>query len=201
MPRLRFHSANQPTAPEKPTVEEGYDYVLAEKPRRDLQTKCPICQLLLRDPCQLECCGTLICAVCLNNTFRKGHKSCPLCRKSNPSFFTDKHHKRVIEGLSVYCKHRASEQGSEEGGCEWVGELGQVEHHLNVNPSSHKQRMKGCQYVLLKCRYCQEEVSRLNLIVHEKNLCPQHQTECTYCGYVGSHEVVTGPHLSDPVEE
>ena len=202
MPRRRFRPAStgKPTAPpvepaKKPTApEEGYDYVLAEKPPRDLQTECPICQLLLRDPCQLECCGTLICAVCLNDTFKKGHKSCPLCRKSNPSFFYDKNHKRMIEGLSVFCKHH-QEEGAGESGCKWVGELGQLKYHLNVNPSSCEERMKGCQYVSLKCNYCQKEVARFNLEEHEKRRCPQRKAECRYCGYVGSHEVVTGPHL------
>ena len=38
----------------------------------------------------------------------------------------------MVEGLRVYCRHRP------RGGCQWVGELGEVEKHLNGT--------EGCLY-------------------------------------------------------
>ena len=105
---------NAPAAPEPPPEERGG---YAEKPPASLQTECPICQFLLRDPQQLGCCGKLICSPCLERTLAEGHESCPLCRNSEVHSFPDKNHRRMVEGLRVYCRHRP------RGGCQWVGEL------------------------------------------------------------------------------
>ena len=154
-----------PAAPEPPPEERGgYDYELAEKPPESLQTHCPICQFLLRDPQQLGCCGKLICSPCLEKTLAKGHESCPLCRNSEVHSFPDKNHKRMVEGLRVYCRHRP------RGGCQWVGELGEVEKHLNGT--------EGCLYVRVACQQCKKMFLKCNLQLHISKTCPMTPVAC-----------------------
>ena len=163
-------------------------YQLAENPPTNLQTslqaECPICQLLLREPHQLECCGKLICFPCLDKTLAKGHKSCPFCRNPELNTFRDKNHRRMVEELRVYCPHRPTE--GEHSGCQWVGELGEVEKHLNSTPS-RGNRTEGCQYVLLKCKYCKEYVVRSSLEEHESSLCSKPIVKCPFCDYSGKY--------------
>ena len=185
------HAAPEPPPEDTEAAREGYDYQLAEKPPTSLQTDCPICQLLLRDPHQLKCCGKLICSPCLERALAKGHKSCPLCRNPEVHSFRDKNHRRMVEGLRVYCRHRPRE--GEHSGCEWVGELGEVEKHLNCTPS-RGNRTKGCQYVLLKCKYCKEDVVRSSLEEHESSLCSKRIVKCPFCDYFGEYTDVNGPH-------
>ena len=196
MPPRRRNARPVPAAPEPPpedteAAREGYDYQLAEKPPTSLQTECPICQLLLRDPHQLKCCGKLICSPCLERALAKGHESCSLCRNSEVHSFRDKNHKRMVEELRVYCPHRPTE--GEHSGCEWVGELGEVEKHLNSTPS-RGNRTEGCQYVLLKCKYCKEDVVRSSLEEHESSLCSKRIVKCPFCDYFGKYTDVNGPH-------
>ena len=191
MPPQRRNARRVPAAPEPPpeAAREGYDYQLAEKPPTSLQTDCPICQLLLRDPHQLKCCGKLICSPCLERALAKGHKSCPLCRNSEVHSFRDKNHRRMVEGLRVYCPHRPRE--GEHSGCQWVGELGEVEKHLNCTPS-RGNRTEGCQYVLLKCKYCKEDVVRSSIEEHESSLCSKRIVKCPFCDYSGKYTDVNG---------
>ena len=200
MPPRRRNARPVPAAPEPPpedtaAAREGYDYQLAEMSSTNLQTslqaECPICQLLLREPHQLECCGKLICFPCLEKTLAKGHKSCSLCRNPELNTFRDKNHRRVVEGLRVYCPHRPKE--GEHSGCEWVGELGEVEKHLNCT-LSRGNRTEGCQYVLLKCKYCKEDVVRSSLEEHESSLCSKPIVKCPFCDYFGEYTDVNGPH-------
>ena len=196
MPPRRRNARPVPAAPEPPpedteAAREGYDYQLAEKPPTSLQTDCPICQLLLRDPHQLKCCGKLICSPCLERALARGHESCPLCRNSEVHSFPDNNHRRMVEGLRAYCRHRPRE--GEHSGCEWVGELGEVEKHLNCT-LSRGNRTKGCQYVLLKCKYCKEDVVRSSLEEHESSLCSKRIVKCPFCDYFGEYTDVNGPH-------
>ena len=105
--------------------------------------------------------------------------------------FRDKNHRRVVERLRVYCPHRPRE--SEHSGCEWVGELGEVEKHLNCT-LSRGNRTEGCQYVLLKCKYCKEDVVRSSLEEHESSLCSKRIVKYPFCDYSGEYTDVNGPH-------
>ena len=114
--------------PQKKEAFGGYDCEFVESPPTAFQTECPICSLILREPYQFRCCGTSFCCTC-SERLQAEHKPCPTCRKENFEMFPNKGLKRSLNQLHVLCTHR-------EDGCEWTGELGELQYHLNkVNHS------------------------------------------------------------------
>ena len=125
---MEAEEGTEPTDdPEKDNWKEtsgGYDCKFVEQPPNAFQTECPVCRLLLRDPYQATCCGTSFCYLC-SQRIKAGKNCCPTCRKDNFEVFPNKGLKRSISQLPVFCTHR------NDGGCTWMGELGELQNHLN----------------------------------------------------------------------
>ena len=100
----------------------GYECEFVEPPTSVFQTECPICMLVLRDPYQCECCGKSFCHSC-SKRIQAEHKSCPHCKEANFKVFQDNGLKHALNQLHVFCTHS-------KDGCEWNGELGELEHHM-----------------------------------------------------------------------
>ena len=95
----------------------------------------------------------------------------------------DKFHKRKALSLKVRCPHKAE-------GCEWEGELGSLEQHLNTNSSAGE-----CRYVDVDCPYaCGERVQRHSLEEHKSQRCPLRPFTCQYCNHKATHQKVTKEH-------
>ena len=74
---------------------------------------------------------------------------------------------REVNSLPVRCSKKHM-------GCQWVGELGQLEQHLNPG----KQGRAGCSYVEVECRHqCGERFQRQFLLEHELESCPKRPVE------------------------
>ncbi len=113
------------------TAELDYDFV--EQPDQDYF--CPVSLELLIEPHQTSCCGHHISQQAANRLIRE-RKPCPMCKEDNFSTHEDKFFKRnCINKLKVYCPHKKS-------GCEWTGELGDLNHHTTACP----KRPWKCQY-------------------------------------------------------
>ena len=108
----------------------GYDCKFVEPPTSVFQTDCLICHLLLRDPYQATCCGTNFCHSCCLR-LQADLNPCPVCKEVNFKSFLNKGLKRSLNQLHVFCTHSRY-------GCTWRGELGELEHHLNVVIHSSK---------------------------------------------------------------
>ena len=80
-----------------------------ETPREDIDTECPICLLVLRQPSQVECCGRVFCTGCLQRALRD-NDCCPMCKARAPRVFTDQNIRRILAGFRVYCVHRYSRE-------------------------------------------------------------------------------------------
>ena len=93
----------------------------------------------------------------------------------------DLHHKRKVLSLKVRCSHKAE-------GCEWEGELGSLEQHLNTDGE--------CGYVDVDCPYaCGERgVQRRNMEEHKSQHCPLRPFTCQYCNHKATHQEVTKDH-------
>ena len=102
----------------------GYDYEFVEPPQSAFQTECPICHLILREPYQVTCCGTNFCHTC-SQRLQTDETHCPTCREDKFEVFPNKGLLRSLKQLQVYCTRR-------KDGCQWRGELGELNQHLNV---------------------------------------------------------------------
>ena len=154
-------------------VKGGYECEFVEPPdSKLLQSECSICLLILREPHIVSCCGHSFCETCIRHVQRDG-KPCPLCNEPDFTTMANKGLKRTLNEFQVHCSHR-------ELGCEWVGELGKLNHHLNVNPQPERQ-LEGCPFTSVKCSHCKDHIRRHVIAGHQIALCPQRPYTCEYC--------------------
>lgn len=144
-------------------MESGYEAEFVEHPSKIYE--CPVCLLVLREPYLLSCCGVKVCHRCIvriQNASSSPAASavCPLCRE-NFTAMMDKQLNRLILDLAVRCP-------SKDDGCDWVGELRQLNEHVDARNSS------GCQYVEVPCgNACGGVYPRHALEQHEQQSCPK----------------------------
>ena len=143
----------------------GYDYEFVNPPPNSLE--CSICLLTLCDPHVISCCGNHFCYTCISR-IQGDRKPCPLCNEPNFTTLLHKGVKREVNALMIRCRWRHL-------GCDWEGELGQLEEHLHPGAGS---RGKGCGYVIVECVYkCGDRFERRMIQDHELDACPRRPME------------------------
>ena len=148
------------------TSKGGYDYEFVTPPDKSLE--CPVCLLTLRDPHMISCCGNEFCQRCIERVQRDG-KPCPLCNDPNFTTFLNKKLVREVNALVVRCPQK-------EQGCEWEGELAQLQSHLN--PGAGVSASNGCGFIVVECTYqCGAHLQRRLLQEHEMEICPKRPIE------------------------
>ena len=155
--------------------------------------ECPICHLIYRHPYQMRCCGKRICGGCVEKIKAKS-QPCPFCKEVDVSPYPDKAHMQYLGSYKVNCPNRSKHNSSE--GCEWVGELAELDRHLNLEPTTEKQ-LKGCQFSRIKCRFCFELFERHFINTHQLRECLKRPYECEYCEYSATFEEVTQQHSNE----
>ena len=99
------------------------EYEFVEKPSEEYF--CPVTFELLIDPVQTNfCCGNHLSRAVAEQLQAEG-KPCPLCEKTPLKTTDDRFFKRKVRQLKVRCHNKSA-------GCGWVGELGELESHLNL---------------------------------------------------------------------
>ena len=177
------------TAPTK-----GYDCeFISEVPS---QCKCPECKCVLRDPHRVSCCDEEYCKVCIMRVLRD-NKPCPGCgNNSDISISVSRRTKRFIDQLKCRCSNQRD-------GCEWKGELQDLDNHLNENPTNENQ-LNGCDFTKIRCQFCQEMLPRNEMGEHQENICKNRPFDCQYCDHHDTYERVIADHLPEcpqqPVE-
>ena len=140
----------------------GYDYEFVIPPPKSLE--CSVCLLTLRDPHVISCCGNEFCQVCIERVKRDG-KPCPLCNEQDFTTMLHKKLVREVNALVIRCPQK-------ELGCEWEGELGQLQGHLS--PGAGVSSSEGCAYIVVPCAYqCGAQLQRRLLREHEMGSCPK----------------------------
>ncbi|XP_064391100.1 TNF receptor-associated factor 4-like [Halichondria panicea] len=135
----------------------GYDNDFVDQPPKSLE--CSICLLTLRNPMVISCCGNHYCEACIGQ-ITNNRKPCPLCNSPDFTTFLHKGVAREVNALRVYCPKKAQ-------GCDWQGELGQVDRHLNPTANS-----RGCGFVMVECKYkCGGLFERRVIASHETDDC------------------------------
>ena len=172
----------------KPVKESnGFMCEFVDQPQKAFQTDCPVCLLVLRDPYQATCCGYSFCRGCIDH-INAECQLCPMCQEDISDNFPNKGLQRSLYEFKVYCTHKKE-------GCDWVGELGQLDLHLNLNPTTSKL-LEGCLQTKVKCTYCFEEFKRCEVDTHQNIMCPSRPFECEHCNeYKSTYKNVIENHL------
>ena len=156
----------------KQADKTGYECEFVESPPKNYRPECPICLQILREPHLISCCGHNFCAVCIVRVGKDG-KPCPLCNQPVFTTMANKGLKRDLNELRVYCPHHLH-------GCEWEGELGKLDEHLNSDPLPERQ-LEGCLFAVIECLHCKEGIRRDEIGGHQLKRCPQRLYACEYC--------------------
>ena len=166
----------------------GFDCEFVEPPpERYVQSECPVCLQIIREPHQVTCCGKKFCKTCIEH-IKSTKKTCPTCNEEEFSSFADKSSKQLLYSLKVRCSHQ-------KDGCEWTGELRQLDGHLNTDPQPEKQ-LDGCQFVEIDCIYkCGNQQQRRYIQNHQIKDCPKRPFGCEHChDYKSTYDDVTNNH-------
>ena len=164
----------------------GFECEFVERPPSVVQSECPVCLLVLRNPYQVTCCGYSFCRACIER-IKLRDTPCPCCKEGQFDHYPNKGLQRSLNGFKVQCSNK-------EQGCQWEGELGQLDNHLNYNPPVER-RLKGCQFSELKCLYCLQLFLRSKIQVHQSDQCLRRPFSCEYCkDYDSYYEDVTTNH-------
>ena len=153
-------------------LDGGYDCEFVERPPKAVQCDCPVCLLVLRGPHQVTCCGYSYCATCIKRV-QDDEKCCPTCNETDFSVFPDKRLQRSLNDFSVYCVQRGL-------GCEWEGELGELDRHLSLQPPPEKL-LRGCQFSEVECTLCLQPFQLHHLQAHQSDDCPKRPFACQHC--------------------
>ena len=104
------------------SLEEEYPFI--KRPSEDFF--CPVTMGLLVHPHLTSCCGKHLSEESASRIQReKG--PCPLCKSTDWSSMLNKHFRREVKELKVYCRHK-------EKGCQWKGALSDFESHIQSCP-------------------------------------------------------------------
>ena len=163
----------------------GFECKFAKDPPEWLQTECPLCLHILRQPYQVTCCGKSFCKECIERV-KANNKPCPCCKGDNFNDFPNKGLQQPLYGFPVYCSNK-------EEGCEWTGELGYLDKHLNnITPD---EEFEGCLFAEIQCTYCSGTVTRKGLLYHKVELCNKRPFSCEYCNdYESTYEDIINNH-------
>ena len=169
----------------------GYDCEFVTPPPEAIQTECPVCLQIPRQPCVISCpCGKEFCRECIER-IKEDNKPCPLCNLSDFTFLRHHGSERYLKAQEVWCSHK-------KDGCEWRGKLGEYEQHLNEDPSPENQ-LPGCQFVEVGCKHgCGERFQRRHIASHQDEKCPERPYSCEHCReYESTFADVTQDHYLD----
>ena len=139
----------------------GFECEFVERPPRAFQVECPICLLILREPYQVTCCGKSFCGECIQQV-KDGYQVCPTCNNPDFNLFHNLGLEQSLYNFRVYCTHKSK-------GCEWTGELRELDNHVNTDPPADKA-LEGCPFTVISCPLshagCEVKVSRKDMSSH-----------------------------------
>ena len=147
----------------------GFECEFVEQPPKVIQTECPICLLVLREPFQVVCCGKSYCKECVEQ-IKASTQDCPTCKVRNIFCYPNKGLQQSLYDIKVYCTHKSK-------GCEWTGELRELDNHLNSDPPADKF-LEGCPFTVincpLSCAGCETGVCRKDVKAHVNDKMSSH---------------------------
>ena len=171
-------------------TRKKFECKFVKEPPEEIQTNCSTCSCVLLDPRYLTCCGYDVCQSCIEQITKAngaGNKLCPICNEPGLKHVPDVRCKRILNVKEVYCSYK-------ENGCEWIGPLGDLLKHVNLD-SGVDIRATGCPFALLDCDFCNEPIMRQEFKKHQAEECLQRAFSCSFCNdHHSTYEDVTTKH-------
>ena len=164
---------NDTTQRKKHQLQGGFECIFVNDPPEHLQTECSVCLCILREPYLVDCCGNSFCKTCIE-TVKSENKPCPLCNVQFTTCIPDKRLQRTLNDFQIFCSHKGD-------GCKWAGSLGILSQHLNAQPQSEVERLRGCKLTSIECKHCSDSIRRWNIVDHETHGCPKRPHSCEHC--------------------
>ena len=112
------------------STEQEYHFV--GKPSEDFF--CPVMYGLLLEPHLTTCCGNHLSRDAATRIEGEG-RPCPLCKAPHLKTTLNKHFRRQVYELRVFCCHKSR-------GCGWEGELSDQKHHVQSCPKKNSPLLK-----------------------------------------------------------
>ena len=110
-----------------------------------------------------------------------------MCNRAAFTVSPNKGLKRSLYDLKVWCSHKKE-------GCQWTGELRELEKHLNEKPKLYEQ-LVGCDFSRVECCHCSKEYQRRYINTHQTEDCNHRPLKCQFCGkYEATYEDVATNH-------
>ena len=141
---------------------------------------CGLCKHAANGPSIATCCGELFCKACIASALDE-KKPCPSCEEPTFSTFFNRKYERSIKNLRVHCTMK-------DRGCQWTGQLEQLDVHLEVKTGN-------CEYVDVNCpKNCGQQIQKCQLAIHIANECPNRDFDCMYCGFKATYAIISNKH-------
>jgi hypothetical protein len=127
---------------------------------------CPICTNILWKPITCKTCENSFCLKCMRLWLNQKPNKCPFnCtfeeRKPPPILM------KILSKLKLHCRHQSS-------GCLLLISYEDLEKH----------ELQECQYRIIQCPGCLQEMLKKDFDIHEKEGCHLVQSTCLKCGII-----------------
>ena len=130
----------EPLQPHKEiSAATAVDFDFVEQPSKEFL--CPVTFELLLEPHLTGCCGNHLSERAVVR-LKQEKKPCPICNELDLATMFDKFHKRKVLELKVRCPHTPN-------GCEWVGEVGDLNRHTETCLRRHLSQPDLKQFKVL----------------------------------------------------
>lgn len=160
---------------------EQYEWDFIDPPMNDLY--CPMCKEILKEPMLTDCCGSMgshFCKACITPILET-KKPCPVCKEPDFHCMIDKRTWNKVLELDVLCPLKGR-------GCNWKGEVGTREKHLDPDEGD-------CEYIDMDCTYgCGENMERYELAEHLDRFCHKRPYTCQHCGLADVYDSIANEH-------
>ena len=119
--------AEPPQPPKEISAATAMEFDFVERPSEEFF--CPVTFELLLEPQQTTCCGQHLSERAVVR-LKQEKKPCPICKEPELATMLDKFHRRKVREVKVRCPHTPN-------GCEWVGEVGELNGHTETCLKCH----------------------------------------------------------------
>ncbi len=148
----------------------GFDCEFLEPPPEHLlQSECPVCLQIIREPHQVTCCGNSFCYSCIQQV-KYDNKPCPTCNQEGLSDFSDKRLKRSLYALKFDVATRKTGVSGRENWDSWMSTLTQIHCQRNNSKDVHLSSLIACIIAGTNCSEDTLKTTKLIVVANFRSI-------------------------------